>query len=267
MNASAAFDLLKSSGDARAAKIILNHILTTNFPVSNFKLSPLQSFRVWNAARKLRRKVPVAKIIGQREFYGLMFETGRATLDPRPDSETMIDALIKTYPREAKLKILDCGTGTGCLIAAAAQQFPNAVGTAIDISHSAVRCAARNILRLNLFRRIAVKRRDFAHPLPDMFDIIISNPPYIANGDLRVDAGAAHDPAIALYAGRDGLDAYRALAASTPKMLTPDGKVFLEIGKGQKGKVSEIFERAGFRLTDEFRDLSGIIRILVFNKK
>ncbi|MDR0449470.1 MAG: peptide chain release factor N(5)-glutamine methyltransferase, partial [Rickettsiales bacterium] len=235
MKTSAAFEMLKSSSNARDAKIVLRHIMRHDaFEIPDVRLSPLQSFKVWNAARKLRLKVPVAKITGMKEFYGLSFETGRATLDPRPESETIIEALKKYFPKDARIRILDCGTGTGCLIAAALKEFPNASGVAIDISHSAVRCAARNMLKLGLFGRAEIKRRDFGRALTEKFDAIISNPPYIATGDARVDAGARHDPKAALYAGADGLAAYRALAKSIPEMLNAGGKVFLEIGEGQE---------------------------------
>ncbi|MDR2685311.1 MAG: peptide chain release factor N(5)-glutamine methyltransferase [Rickettsiales bacterium] len=264
MNTQNAFDLLRSSGNARDAKIILRHIVGDISTCAGITI--LQSFRVWNAARKLRLKVPVAKITGVKEFYGLPFETGRATLDPRPDSETIIEALLRHYPRDAAPRILDCGTGTGCLIGAACTQLPNARGVGIDISHSAVRCAGRNMLRLGLFGRVAIKRRDFGQPLPESFDIIISNPPYIATGDPRVDAGARHDPALALYAGADGLSAYRALARAIPAMLADGGKVFLEIGEGQAVDVEEIFRAEGFRLNEVVRDLGGIERVLVLTK-
>jgi release factor glutamine methyltransferase len=278
MRTTAAFDMLKSSSGSRDAKIVLRHIMRCDsFEIPDVRLSPLQSFKVWNAARKLRLKVPVAKIIGVREFYGLQFETGRGTLDPRPESETIIEALVRHFPKDASLRILDCGTGTGCLIGAALTVFPNASSVAIDISHSAVRCAARNMLRLGLFGRAEVKRRDFGRDLGEKFDVIISNPPYIAKGDSRVESGAKHDPATALYAGTDGLDAYRALARVVPNMLKPGGKLFLEIGQGQMEDVIKIFssplageparnELVGgyLEFIESFNDLAGIIRVLVF---
>ncbi|MCL2629307.1 MAG: peptide chain release factor N(5)-glutamine methyltransferase [Alphaproteobacteria bacterium] len=268
MNTTAAFDLLKSSSNARDAKIVLRHIMRSRDAIlPDVRLSALQSFKVWNAARKLRLKTPVAKITGHKEFYGLAFETGRATLDPRPESETIIEALQKYFPLDARIKILDCGTGTGCLIGASLRVFPNATGVGIDLSHSAVRCAARNMLKLKLFGRAEIKRRNFGRALPGKFDAIISNPPYVADNDPRVNDCARHDPYVALYAGADGLAAYRALAKSIPEMLNADGKVFLEIGEGQEKEVEKIFSAAGLKHVDSFRDLSGIIRVLVLNKK
>ena len=266
-----------------------------------------RTIRILWAARQLRRGVPVAKIIGRKWFYGMEFETNRHTLDPRPDSETLVEAVLdyvgaKNIP---PLRILDLGTGTGCLICAIAKNIPNATGVGIDISRGAVRVARRNVARLGLTDRIKITRGDFnkisnlKSQISNDFDIIISNPPYIARGDARVDAGARHDPACALYAGADGLDAYRAIARGARRLLTPGGRsrhpthreqssrrgpgrgndksagrIFLEIGAGQGDSVREIFAAAGksrqsagkggWRFVRSHDDLSGIERVLIF---
>jgi release factor glutamine methyltransferase len=270
MNSNDAFLMLKKSADARDAKIILKKILGINSAIiPDVNLSVIQQWRVWNAARKLRINTPVAKIIGFKEFYGMDFETGRGTLDPRPDSETLIELTIKTFTarKNEPLRILDCGTGTGCLIAALMREFPNATGIGIDISHSAVRCAARNMLRLKMYSRVHIKRRDFTKPIDGQFDIIISNPPYIAINDTRVDVAAKHDPITALYAGKDGLNAYRALAKNTKEAIAPGGILIVEIGIGQDADVKKIFETAGFTFVKSARDLNGITRALLFNRR
>jgi len=268
-----AFEILKKYGNANDARIICRHIF--NRPEN--KTSNLESlisslcarFAVRAAAYKLRRGIPVAKIIGKKWFYGLEFETGRHTLDPRPDSETLVEAVLKgTRNKEQGIRILDLGTGTGNLICSIIKNSPGATGIGIDKSWRAVRVARRNVKSLGLENRIEIFTADFSYSLfliPYSFDIIISNPPYIAAGDARVDAGALHDPHMALYAGADGLCAYRAISKNTKELLKPGGRIYLEIGVGQGGAVREIFERAGWRFIESKNDLSGTERVLIFN--
>lgn len=287
MNPDKAFEVLKKAGGTRAARIIINER----------RFASRFSFFVFRAAWRLRRGVPVAKIIGKKWFYGSEFRTTRHTLDPRPDSETLVDAILASAKEQ--IKILDLGTGTGCLICSIVKNLPGATGIGIDKSWRAVRVARKNVKDLGLEDRIKIMRGDFnkfaerraqsaganspkledkiptdnyefktpalcALRSANLFDIIISNPPYIAIGDARVDAGAMHDPKIALYAGADGLDAYRAIAKNVRSMLKPGGGIFLEIGAGQGDAVREIFIDADWNLIASYDDLSGIERVLEF---
>jgi len=191
------------------------------------------------------------------------------------------------------LRILDLGTGTGNLIGAIVANIPGATGVGVDISRAAVRVARRNMKRLGLSDRVKIVRGNFnkvgslrfevggksellqtsnfklqtSYLKPQTsFDIIISNPPYIAVGDSRVDAGARWDPAVALYAGADGLDAYHAIAGNVRPLLKPGGRIYLEIGEGQGPAVWQIFESNGFRYMGSHDDLSGTERVLEFVK-
>ncbi len=260
MDLNQAFIILQKSGGSHAAKIVLNKISQQNNPDSfSFR------FAVWRAAWQLRRGVPVAKIIHEKWFYGLPFYTNKHTLDPRPDSETLVEAILKKAP--AKIKILDLGTGTGCLICAIVKNLNGASGVGIDKSYGAVRVAQKNVKNLALNNKVKIVRDDFTSSLilhPSSFDIIISNPPYIAFGDARVDAGALHDPKLALYSGHDGLDAYRAIAKNARIWLKPNGRIFLEIGIGQEFDVKKIFTKMGWTFIDSYKDLSGTIRVLEF---
>ncbi len=258
MEINQAFTILQNAGGVRAARVITENT------------KKLSRFRVWKISRQLRRGVPVAKIIGQKWFYGLRFYTNKHTLDPRPDTETLVAAVIADCGADnGAPRILDLGTGTGCIIGAIAKNIPGATGVGIDRSRGAVRVARRNIRNLGLWARVQILRARFDNPRalrPGEFDIIVSNPPYIAVGDARVDAGAMHDPKMALYAARGGLAAYDAIAENAREWITRGGKIYLEIGAGQTDAVREIFTRAGWTFVRAECDLGGIERVLVFQK-
>jgi len=252
MTINQAFEILKNASDARAARVITDNIKN------------LSRIRVWFIARALRHGMPVAKIIHKKWFYGLEFYTNRRTLDPRPDTETLVAAVISDNPTAPN--ILDLGTGTGCIIAALVKNIYNAHGVGIDISRGALRVARRNIKKLGLDDKIQLHHASFAHAkaATGKFDIIVSNPPYIARGDRRVDAGARHDPGLALYADANGTAAYQQIAKNAKNWLKPGGKIYLEIGAGLQTKVRKIFASAGWTFVRNERDLGHIVRVLVF---
>lgn len=253
MKTNQAFAILQKSGGVRAAKIIIRD------------KKNLSLFSVLYAAHQLRHGVPVAKIVHKKWFYGLEFYTNKYTLDPRPDSETMIDAILKEK-NSKEIRILDLGTGTGCLIASVVKNLPNASGIAIDKSFGAIRVAKRNIKNLGLKDKIKILHHSFNSKTNlGQFDIIISNPPYIAFGDKRVDIGAQHDPKIALYAKNNGLRAYEIIAKTSKRWLKPNGKIYLEIGDGQGFSVREIFINQGWNFLNSFDDLTGTERVLCFS--
>ncbi len=253
MEINQAFTILRDAGGLRAARVITEN--TKNFSKIN----------VCRTARKLRRGVPVAKIIGQKWFWGLKFHTNKHTLDPRPDTETIVAAALNDL-RGGAARVLDLGTGTGCIIGAIAHTNKNVTGVGIDISRGARRVARRNMRDLGLAGRVEIRRGNFmrASDFGEQFDIIISNPPYIARGDVRVDAGAMHDPARALFAADNGLAAYRAIAENGRDWIVADGKIYLEIGDGQMTDVRKIFESAGWTFIRAERDLGGVWRAMVF---
>jgi len=253
MNINQAFTILQSAGGVRAARII-----TTKYKKMSF-------LRVWHYARLLRRGMPVAKIVQSKWFYGLEFYTNKNTLDPRPDTETLVSAVIKDCETNIPRRILDLGTGTGCIICALCKNINNSSGVAIDKSHSALRVAKKNIKRLSLTEKIKIRHDDFEHlNIRERFDIIVSNPPYIAIGDTRVNDGAKFDPKIALYADNNGFSAYEQIAKNAVKLLNENGKIYLEIGVGQSNQVIKIFNYFGWKFERIESDLSGINRVLVF---
>lgn len=257
MKINQAFTILQSAGGVRAARIITDN--TKN----------LTNFKVWRMARQLRHGVPVAKIIHQKWFWGICFYTNKYTLDPRPDTETLVEAVISDTQKNSAPRILDLGTGTGCIIAAIATNIPNASGVGIDKSWAARRVAQRNIKNLNLDSRVQIRCGDFTRPNTKLgqFDIIVSNPPYIAFDDNRVDRGAIHDPKIALFADDNGLAAYSAIAETAKHRIKRGGKIYLEIGIDQDIAVRDILVRAGWNFIRAQSDLGGITRVLVFEFK
>ncbi|MBX7199459.1 MAG: peptide chain release factor N(5)-glutamine methyltransferase [Rhodospirillaceae bacterium] len=209
---------------------------------------------------------PVSRILGTREFYGLPFKVTPDTLDPRPDTETLVDAVLELRGTIEAPRILDLGTGTGCIPLAILRHWPDATATGIDIAPGAVAAAAENARTLGLDGRAQFQVGDWTAGLAGPYDIVVSNPPYIADGEYAGLAAEVrlYDPRAALTAGPDGLAAYRALLAPVARLLGPNGQVFLEIGAGQGDAVAILGAAAGFRLLARRRDLAGIERCLHF---
>lgn len=214
--------------------------------------------------RRLARE-PVSRILGTREFWGLAFAVTPATLDPRPDSETLIEASLKLLENVARPRLLDLGTGTGCLLLTLLHERPDASGIGVDISEAALEVARGNAARLGLAGRAVFHRASWTAGLSEKFDLVISNPPYIASGEIAgLDEDVrGHDPMLALDGGADGLDAYRAIAAALPDILTQAGHGVVELGQGQAEAVRDIFEAAGCAVLRVVPDLSGTPRALV----
>ena len=212
---------------------------------------------------------PVARILGHKEFWSLDFEVTADTLVPRPETETLIEAALAAMPdRGAPLNVLDLGTGTGCLLLAFLAERPNARGVGVDINPGAVVVATRNAAKLGLKDRAWFLESDFAGELPALadlrFDVILSNPPYIPDGEINALAPdvARYEPRVALSGGDDGLAAYRALAMRLTRLLSPGGCVFLEIGQGQADSVAAIMATAGLVVRARHADLAGIVRAM-----
>lgn len=253
MNINQVFKILQKYGGLRAARIITDSRKGRKTPFL---------WVLW-AKYQLKNNVPVAKIIHEKWFYGLKFYTNKYTLDPRPDSETLVEAVIKNSADN--IKMLDMGTGTGCLIISLVKNIPNSTGVAIDKSGTALRVAKRNIKNFGLNDRIILKHAKFDSKISEKFDVIVSNPPYIAFNDSRVDNGAKHDPKMALYAKNNGLFAYEQISKSAKKLLKENGKIYLEIGEGQGPDVRKIFESENWKFVNSFNDLSGIERVICFS--
>lgn len=221
----------------------------------------------------LRRRIagePTSRIVGRREFWSLDFEITPDVLDPRPDSETIVEAALAKLQGRAAPRIADLGAGSGCLLLALLAERKDATGVGVDISAAACRVAAGNARRLGLCGRAAFVCMDWnSAASAGGFDAVVSNPPYIADGviDTLAPEVARHDPRGALSGGADGLDAYRRLAPAIAALLRPGGFGAVEIGAGQRPAVERIFAAQGLTFRKARRDLAGIDRCLVFTSE
>lgn len=205
---------------------------------------------------------PVAYLTGRRAFWTIALEVGPGVLVPRPDSESLIEAAVARFGHEGPKRVLDLGTGPGTLLLAALDQWPEAAGLGIDASETALSYARRNAERLGLAARAAWRHGDWGEGIDERFDLILCNPPYVVAGAALPPDVARWEPAGALYAGPDGLDAYRRLASHIPRLLAPGGICCLEIGAGQERAVRALF--GGRNVTIESRnDLRGVARCLI----
>jgi release factor glutamine methyltransferase len=210
---------------------------------------------------------PLAFILGWREFWSLRFRVSPATLIPRPDSETVIEAALALCPdRHAPIRVLDLGTGTGCLLLALLHECPNAFGVGIDRSEAAARLAVGNACDLGLADRSVFLCGYWAASINGRFDLVLSNPPYVATSELAglMPDVACHEPHTALDGGTCGLTAYRAIIGALTQLLTPSGAAVLELGAGQFDAVGRIAQAAGFRVTGR-RDLAEITRAIILH--
>lgn len=217
------------------------------------------------AARRLARE-PVSRIVGSREFYGLDLELGTGTLDPRPDTETVVGAVLE-LARSARdpdgPRLLDLGTGTGAILIALLGRLPRATGVGTDIDDAALAIARRNAQRHSVAARAQFLRSDWLKDVRGTFDIIVSNPPYIPSAQIASlePEVARYDPRLALDGGPEGLMAYRSIAEGAREMLDPDGRLMLEIGEGQADAVFDICRSRGLELDPSephiWHDLAG----------
>ncbi len=207
---------------------------------------------------------PVAHLTGEREFWGLLMETGPDALVPRPDTETLVEAALERLAPGAGRRVADLGIGTGCILAAILSERPGVTGVGVDLSADAARLAARNLARHAPDRAI-VARGCWAEPLAaGRFDLVVSNPPYIETGDLaHLPAEVRRDPSLALDGGADGLAAYRALIPSARRALRRGGWLCLEIGRGQDTAVVDLLAASGFVDMETRDDLAGITRVVI----
>jgi release factor glutamine methyltransferase len=220
------------------------------------------------ALRRLARE-PVSRIIGSREFWGLDLAIDPSVLDPRPDTETVVelalDWITTRHLKNEKLRILDIGTGSGALLLALLSELPAAHGIATDNSIAALTRARTNAHRLGFADRCMFVACNFTDALRGPFDLVVSNPPYISSAEIPGLAPEVrdHDPLLALDGGEDGLAAYRAIASDALRLLVPRGRLVVELGQGQADSVGAIIGAAGLSIeTPIRRDLAGINRAL-----
>ncbi len=233
-------------------------------------LAPEIAARLEASLLRRANREPVSRITGTREFYGRSFVVERSALDPRPDTETLIEValdLVAASGDGRPLRLLDLGTGTGCILITLLAELPEAHGVGTDIAADALVLAEANARRLGVSDRATFTVSDWCDAVAGEFDLILSNPPYIASAEIAGLAPdvRAYDPHLALDGGQDGLDAYRRIAAGAAGKLRPGGKILVEIGASQARDVAALLERSGFLVETGgiVPDLGGRPRVVV----
>jgi release factor glutamine methyltransferase len=230
-------------------------------------LDPVAGARFESLVRRREAREPYSRLAGSRGFWTLEIALSPETLDPRPDSETLIRAVLDRFPdRESPLSVLDLGTGSGCLLLAVLSEYPNASGIGVDRLSGAVDTARRNAAAAGLGRRAQFVVDHWAASLATTVDVILANPPYISSNLIEHLAPevARYEPRAALDGGADGLGAYCELAPGLRRLLKTGGSAFIELGAGQAAAVAAIMARHGLALVDRVRDLGGIERCAIF---
>jgi release factor glutamine methyltransferase len=218
------------------------------------------------AARRLTRE-PVARILGRKEFWGLELRLNAATLVPRPETETVVEAALAAIDRDRArpaLRVADLGTGSGALLLALLSELPAAHGIGTDVSPAALGCARANAEALGFAARASFAACDYGAALNGPFDLAVSNPPYVAHAEIATLAPEVRDfdPHAALDGGSDGLAAYRAIAADARRLLSPDGILVLELGAGQLDAATALLAASGLAAGPPRHDLAGVARAL-----
>lgn len=212
---------------------------------------------------------PIGRLLQYRDFWGLRFRLSPDTLEPRPDSETLIEAALdRARQRPAPpRRILDLGTGTGCLLIALLSELPAASGLGTDLSASALRTAAENAETNGVIGRASFAESSWAGNIHERFDLIVSNPPYIPSKDIEglSDEVRFHDPLLALDGGSDGLDAYRVILADLPRLMNPGAVAVLEMGAGQEHDLRRLAAETGLAVVGTRTDLGGHVRAISLN--
>ena len=243
----------------------LNFITDPDVELTEAQLKKFDHFVLRRSGRE-----PVSRLLGEREFWGLTFKLGSATLDPRADTEVLVEAVLEQVgDRQAELNLLDLGTGSGCILIALLHELGNARGTGVDVSAEALRVAGLNATRHTVDDRAELQTGSWYQALPSsaegVFDVIVSNPPYITIEEMgRLSPEVAFfDPHTALVAGVDGLDAYRVIIDGARRYLSPNGFLALELGAGQFDAVRKLGAAAGLSVLGDRNDLSGHKRVIL----
>ena len=267
--ADTAIKLSKSGieGGARDTRILTAYALGVPISDLSLKMNEQVSEKIIAKLEKLinRRinKEPISKILGRRDFWGRSFSINKNVLDPRGDTETLIDFVIEKPVKS----VLELGTGSGAIAVTLACEWKDVHVTAIDISEDALLQAKINAEKFDVQNKIQFLKSDWFDAIDGIFDLIISNPPYIGliEKETISDEVIKYDPEIALFAGNEGLDAYKRIIANLAEYLKPDGFVVLEIGASQSNQVKNMMNAVGFANTKIVKDLSGKDRLIAIN--
>jgi release factor glutamine methyltransferase len=254
-----------SRNPGRDAEVLLTHVsgwdkaaLLTH---PERLLSAEQSALFETLVRRRAACEPMQYITGSQEFFGLLFEVSRDVLIPRPETEHVVEAALEHFGREAKVRLVDVGTGSGAIAVALAHALPRSQVTAVDLSRAALEVARRNAERHGVLERLTLLQSDLLAAINGVgFDLVVSNPPYVAEREILEPQVFGYEPHSALYAGPTGLEVYERLIPQACKVLKPDGWLILEIGFGQQAALQALL--GGWHAVDFVNDLQGIPRVV-----
>ncbi len=256
------------------ARILLEHVLGVSREELLFSLDLVitseQYARLEMLVEKRIKRQPIAQIIGKREFWGIDFAVSENTLDPRPDSETLIEYVLERIKnRAAALRILDLGTGTGCLLLSLLSELPAAKATGVDCCEKALLVAKENAMALGFSGRVEFVHSDWCKNISGEFDIIISNPPYIPTDVIPTLAPevSQFEPMLALDGGKDGFDCYRKIIEYLPKFMVKDGFAAFELGIGQQRGMEKLAIENCLEVVGIRHDLGGVARCIILQHK
>jgi release factor glutamine methyltransferase len=234
----------------------------------NYVLSSSETLTLQSWLKRRLQGEPLSRIRGYREFWSLPFHVNEHTLDPRPDTEIVVEGVLKWVGerKDHPWHILDLGTGTGCLLISLLHELKKATGVGVDLSQETLSTAQENAILNKVSSRCTFYQSNWGKGLQEKFDIIVSNPPYIPLQNKKTLGKEVlhYDPPLALFGGEDGFDCYRILSEDIPSLLSPHGISVLEIGMGQKEVVEALFHEKGFSTLFIMQDLAGIERALGF---
>jgi release factor glutamine methyltransferase len=233
-------------------------------------LTPEQAATLEDYLARRARREPVSHILGRKGFWKIMLQVSADVLTPRPDTETVVEYVLRDFPEHAPWSVLDLGVGSGAILLAILAERPAARGLGVDVSEEALAVARENAANLGLASRTALLRGDWAFGLDEAsFDLVVSNPPYIASEVIETLEPEVRDyePRLALEGGADGLDAYRTLAPEILRVLKPGGRFAVEIGYDQKAAVEALFRAAGAADVVTLQDLANRDRVVAGVKK
>lgn len=232
----------------------------------SYNLSQKEEQKVQDWLTRRLEGEPLSRIRGYREFWSLPFQLNEHTLDPRPDTEVLVEGVLRCIGERKTdpWTILDLGTGSGCILISLLHELPHAQGVGVDLSEQALSMALHNAITNEVKERARFCQSHWTQNITGTYDIIVSNPPYIPLPDKESLARevTAFDPHMALFGGEDGLTCYRILAQEIKPFLAPQGLVMVEIGAGQQTQVAAIFQQAGFKVLFTLPDLAGIERVI-----
>ena len=264
-------------------RILLGHAMGLNrsvYPHEQIKITQKEINKFKTLIDERKKGKPVSRIINKKQFWKMNFTLNEETLDPRPDSEVIIESILKHFKDKlGNLRILDLGSGSGCLGLSILNEYKNSKGILIDASLDSLEIAKINAIDYNLFHRskfinLNWFKKEWTKELLQnienkKFDIIISNPPYIPSNDinnLQIEV-KKFEPRLALDGGKDGMDSYKSILPNIIDILKPEGKIFLEIGHNQQNLINKVANKCELIFKDSNKDLSGIIRVLVYGLK